>query len=245
MSHDTQTISRAAALLRALADAGQPLRLVDLVKITGMHKATVHRLMRGLMTEGLVLQSDSRRYSLGPEALIIGNAASSQFDLVHIAQHELKSIAEVTQDVALMMVRTGQTAVCMAREEGTYPLKPSSLQVGSRRPLGVGAGSLAILSALDDETVDLILSQSEEALAEYPGYSVSKILEMIEEARRTGYAFVDGLIIPEMIAVAAPVFDSHGAPHRFDHLLRDQLALAGRAVGERLPTGACGRRPAQ
>ncbi|SLN66838.1 DNA-binding transcriptional repressor AllR [Oceanibacterium hippocampi] len=143
---------------------------------------------------------------------MIGNAANRQFDLVHAVQPELKAIVDVTLDVALLMVRVGQGAVCMAREEGSYPLKPSSLQVGSRRPLGVGAGSLAILAAMDDDAIDSILTQNEDALQGYPSYSIEKILEMVTDARRSGFAYVDGLIIPEMIAVAAPILDPKGSP---------------------------------
>jgi DNA-binding IclR family transcriptional regulator len=39
----------------------------------------------------------------------------------------------------------------MHRHEGSFPIRTLVLDVGNRRPLGVGAGGLAILAAIGDE----------------------------------------------------------------------------------------------
>ena len=53
-------------------------------------------------------------------------------------------------DSSFLSVRRDNYAVCLYREEGTYPVRTHALQAGLQHPLGVGAGSLAMLSALPD-----------------------------------------------------------------------------------------------
>jgi Transcriptional regulator len=51
-------------------------------------------------------------------------------------------LSERSADTALLSVRSGVEALYLARSVGSHPLQPNYLQIGSRRPLGVGAGSL-------------------------------------------------------------------------------------------------------
>ena len=49
---------------------------------------------------------------------------------------------------AVLSLPSGIESLCIDVEEGTYPIRANYLRVGSRRPLGVGAGSLALLAWL-------------------------------------------------------------------------------------------------
>jgi DNA-binding IclR family transcriptional regulator len=62
-------------------------------------------------------------------------------------------IAEATGDTVFLTQRSGLDSVCVDRQEGTFPIKTFTLEIGMRRPLGVGTGSLAILSGLSEEEV--------------------------------------------------------------------------------------------
>ena len=50
-----------------------------------------------------------------------------------------------------------RSSICSARALGDYPIKALTLDVGIRRPLGVGAGGLAILCALPEAEADEII----------------------------------------------------------------------------------------
>ena len=41
--------------------------------------------------------------------------------------------------------------VCIDRKTGDYPIKVFTVEIGIRRPLGVGAGSIAVLAAMPDD----------------------------------------------------------------------------------------------
>lgn len=74
----TQSLERAIALLRAVADAGTGgARLADLMAGVGLSKATAHRLLMALAREGLVEQDGrSKRYHLGPDLVALGDLAA-------------------------------------------------------------------------------------------------------------------------------------------------------------------------
>lgn len=53
-------VVRALAVLQALAEARDGLRLVDLSQRVGLHKSTVYRLLRTLVDLGYVAQDSQR-----------------------------------------------------------------------------------------------------------------------------------------------------------------------------------------
>ncbi len=74
----TQSLERAIALLRAVADAETGgARLADLMTGVGLSKATAHRLLMALARDGLVEQDGrSKRYHLGPDLVALGDLAA-------------------------------------------------------------------------------------------------------------------------------------------------------------------------
>src|SRR6185436_15021685 len=109
-----------------------------------------------------------------------------------------------TADTVYLSVRLGDVAICLDRVEGAYPIRTLTLKVGDRRPLGIGAGSLALLAFLPLDEVRRLVAASAKALAEF-GFDPAKLLTVVQTARRLGYAYNDGRLIPGMNAVGVPV----------------------------------------
>jgi DNA-binding IclR family transcriptional regulator len=221
-----RTLSRASSLMRHLA--GAPMRcwrLTDLATASGLHKATVHRLLGGLMAEGLV-QSLPGGYTLGPQAWLIGRAAAQRFDLSGFATPLLRRIAEETGDVALLAVLAGHHAHCVAREEGDSPILPTSIRVGASRPLGCSAHALALLAALPDAEVErAVAATAPERVGRYAPITDAYLATGVAETRSQGYAVNEGVIVSGMTALAVAVRDAWGRPI---------AALSCSAIAERL-----------
>lgn len=175
-----------------------------------MHRATVHRLLSALVLEGLVDQTP-RGYLLGHQIWLIGQAAAAHFDLRDIAAPTLRLIADITGDVALLSVRMGRLARCVDRVEGHNPILPMTLRAGTMRPLGCGAHALALLAALPDAEVEVILTGEQERAA-FPAFSAGYLRDKVAETRAQGYALSDQDIVPGMTAVGIPVHDPWGRP---------------------------------
>lgn len=210
-----QSIDRAAQLLRGVGRYGVGgARLSDLVADTGLTQPTVRRILLALIRAGLLDQDeDSRRYVLGPETFALGTVAGARFGIHALALDGLARIAEESGDTAFLSVRSGGFSICLRREEGRFPIRTHVLQAGDRHPLGAGAGSLAILAALDDEEVAAVIDANASLVAaRHPNFTHRTLLDLVRRTRADGYAYNPGLVVAGSCGVGIAILDEAGAP---------------------------------
>ncbi len=186
-----QSVDRALRLLSMIGRQGERgLGLAEAVELSGINKPTVRRLLLALMRAGLVHQAeDDRRYHLGEEAYILGSLASPRFGLLRLAMPSLARLASKTADSTFLSVRRNTVAVCLHREEGTFPIRTHALQAGYEHPLGAGAGSLAMLAALPDGEMEAVMACNGPAMKErYPMLPPEELRRHVALARQRGYA---------------------------------------------------------
>lgn len=185
----TQSIERALLLVREIAAHNRGgSRLLDLATRTGLQRPTVHRMLKCLAEENMVQQDpDTHRYFLGSMVFELGLTAAPRYNLREICHPALTRIAEATGDTVFLTQRSGLDSVCIDRREGTFPIKTFTLEIGMRRPLGVGTGSLAILGALSEEEIRQIINANAVRLPEY-SLNVNSLTAQVRRAQKTGYA---------------------------------------------------------
>ncbi len=210
----TQSIQRAAFLLRLIAANNKAgLRLVDLVRYSGLEQPTVHRMLKAMIAENMVIQSaENRRYFLGPILFELGLAAEQHFGLREICQPSLVRIAEKTGDTVFLTVRRGCEAVCIDRKDGAFPVKVFTLNVGDRRALGIGAGGLAILADLPEDQIEQVIEVNSNALGLFGGLTKKEMMRRVAEARRLGYGLHDVLNVSGVKAVGVAIKNAEGDP---------------------------------
>lgn len=210
---DTNSAQKVCRILRALSSP-EPLRLTDLTLASGVNKATALRLLDTLIGEGFVARDEAtKRYRLGDEAALLGMAMQGRDHIRDRARPSLVRLAALSGDTALLSARHGLESVCVDREFGTFPIRANYLEIGSRRPLGAGAGSLALLAWLPDEEIDTVLGLLEPVYARrYPRISRQLLKDEIAASRQRGYALLLDVVIDQMGGVGVPVLGSDGRP---------------------------------
>lgn len=210
-----QTLRRGLSILKLLARY-QPigLRISDIGRRLELNKATAVRLTRTLVDEKFVVQDPAtRKYRLGPEAFAVGLAAEPTYSLQRVAAPALRSLALETGDCLFFSVVQGFEVICLSRETGGMPLPPKALKVGDRHPLGIGAGGVAILSALPDEEVNLALTMNADAIARnYPLSPIHVVRQLVAETREKGYCVIRGIVVPGYFALGVPLLQRDGRP---------------------------------
>nr|WP_250813833.1 IclR family transcriptional regulator [Neorhizobium tomejilense] len=194
----SQAVERALQLLSIVGrGAEKGVALADVVADSGLNKPTARRLLMALMRSRLVEQDElTRRYYLGGELYVLGMLASRRHGLLEMAGESLKRLSGKSADTSFVSMRRDDYAVCLYREEGTHPVRTHALLTGDQNPLGVGAGSLAMLAALPDSEVEAVLGRIEGVIAaQYPGYSPQIIREDVARSRELGYALNPGRVI--------------------------------------------------
>ena len=206
-----QSVSRAINLLREVAQLnGQGARLSELSRNTGLNLSTTHRLLAVLTAEGLITHdSESKRYHLGIELYHLGSAAY-QYTIRERFRGALERIELETGDTVFLVIRSGNDSLCIDRVEGGYPIKAILVDIGSRRPLGIGAGSLSLFAFLPENEREAIISRNASRYGHYKDISSSDIRSLVMETRQKGYAISRGLFHEGVISLGFPVINDKG-----------------------------------
>lgn len=197
-----------------LLGAAPGMRLTDVQRRAGLSKPTAHRLLASLISHELVQQDPhTKLYRVGPALDTLRWVRSdSGPDLKRICTAPVLRLAEESGDTVFLMARDRLETVCIGRESGSYPIRAITVEVGTRRPLGVGAGGIAILGTLPAAEARRIVASLAPRLESAPLTSADQIVRSSDNARRTGYAASDGHVVKGVRGIAVSLRDSGGSP---------------------------------
>jgi len=226
----TQSIERASRVMRVIASRNAAgMRLTDVSRCAKLEQSTTHRILKCLIAEGMIRRDPhTRRYHLGHLIFELGLAAASEFNVRAICRPSLVRLSEKTDDTVFLTIRSGFDTVCLDRKEGAFPIKTLTLDVGTRRPLGVGAGGIALLMLLPDRTVDEILGANALQLVSYSDLTVPAVQHLVRQSRELGYALNDRHITPGATSVGMAIRSQYGVPF---------LAISIGAISSRMDPG--------
>ena len=248
----SRSLGRVVDILNCFSVDRPTATLTEVSDRTGLDRATTYRFLTALEGYGVLRRDAStKRYALGVEALVIGAAALARLDPRPLARPGLVRLVGAFEDTAILSVPRGPESVCIDVEAGTFPIRASFLEVGSRRPLGAGAGSLALLAWLPDAEIAALRPAISARIAGHPRLSWAVIERHVEDARRRGYALMLDLVVDRMGGIAMPVPGPDGRPIAALSVaaLSERIASRERALAEALAreVAACavpGMRPA-
>lgn len=232
----TQSIHRAVTVLRELSSHGQRgSRLVEIAEALRLERPTAHRILKGLIAQGMVTQvADTKCYRLGHVVYELGLAASPHFNLKEVCQPTLARIAQRTEDSVFLMVRSGLDAVCIDRLEGSYPIQARTLDIGGRRPLGCGAGGLALLLEMPDDEIERVIATNAPRFGSSGRMTADRMRNAVRRSRKAGYAINEEDVLSGVSAIGVAVRPRQGQAYaalsiagissRFEGERRDELA---------------------
>ncbi|MGF6526833.1 IclR family transcriptional regulator [Variovorax sp. PvP013] len=208
----TSSVERACRILRALSDPGVT-RLTDIALATGLDKTTALRLLDVLAQDGFVVRdARTKHYRLGAELLVLGAAALARFDPRPLARPSLLRLTGRFEDSVILSIPSGIESLCVDVEEGRYPIRANYLSIGSRRPLGVGAGSLALLAWMPEAERQAALAVIAPQLQRYPRITARLLEDHARAARERGHAVLLDVVVERMGGIAVPILGADGRP---------------------------------
>ena len=202
-------LQRSFMVLRALAGhQKEGIRVTHLAKEIGLTQATTHRLLQGLVQEGVVEQDQQHKlYRLGLDLFALAAQAGSVHDLRSLARPALLRLCASLSDTVILLVRSGFDAVCIDRIEGQYPIRTFTGDIGGRVALGVGQGSLVILANLPDAEREAVVRFNLPRIQHYNVYDEVYLRNEMDKALRHGYSAKTAGLLEGMAGIAVPVFD--------------------------------------
>ena len=234
--------------LAALADALQ------------MSRSTTHRILKCLVEEGLVRHDQDRRcYVIGQLTYELALTVTS--DTLGVARWRpaVDRVAQRTGATCCLMARSGIEATCLLKAEGSAAIRVIPVEVGQRRFLGVGAGSTALLAALDPETSDRIIQTIGLSLKHYHNLDEAIVRRIVDDARRTGFAISKSNMLQDAIGIGLAIPDPNAPPtlalsiaalaqqaddqliEKWKQILRQEVAAVLQSGGNRRPHPIAGQ----
>jgi DNA-binding IclR family transcriptional regulator len=206
-----QAIRRAVSLLREVsASRGKGANLTALAEAAGLPQPTAYRLLTALLREGL-LERDAatRAFRLGPLLYEFGLAAAPRVDVRRLCGPTLERLAAAVGDTAYLNCRSGRDALCLDWREGSFEIHARPVEIGNRRPLGVGSGALAVLASLPSEEVDAVVEANTGRYRRY-GLTAERVRSAVEATRARGFAVISGRIVARYRGVAVAIGNGIG-----------------------------------
>ncbi|WP_421723668.1 IclR family transcriptional regulator [Bauldia sp.] len=208
------TVSKALQVLEAVASEGRAVRFVDLLKSQPFPKSTLHRLLRTLVSQGMLEHNpEHHTYRPGLRLIRLAHYAWRQSNLPEAAGDALDALAsEIAETIHLAVLDHAQV-LYVDKRHSEYPMSLYA-SVGKVAPAyctGIGKAMLAYLpeKALED-------ALDRQAFHRYTGSTVpdAEALRVeLAEIRRAGYSLDREEYEPGVICIAVPILSDRRRLH--------------------------------
>lgn len=197
--------ARAARLLLELGKSGSAgSTLQDVATALGEHKPTLLRTITSLTDQGFVEQVARGRYRLGPSIYALARVESAVAKDAVTWRPVLERLAERFGQTMHLVRRAGSDVVVVDMQVGSAPVQVLTSGIGGRLPMGIGSGSLAILSTFTPEEQRAIIAGNASRYERF-GVHEADVTEIVRRSVVAGYASDVGLIIPECGGIGVPI----------------------------------------
>ena len=204
-----QVITRAAAILGALAEPDRGQSLAQLAAQTGLPKTTVHRICAALEQVGYVrTDGASGRRELGPSLLRL--AFSGRRDLADELQPALQRLSLELNETVDLAVLDGGEVLFVAQHPAPERALMAIARVGAHFPAYSLASGKVLLAQLPREEVVRRLPRRIEPALDGRARTRETLLRELDEVRRTGLGYEREEMRHGICAVAVAVTDVDG-----------------------------------
>ena len=187
----TQSFSRSIALLRHIADRDEPPTSQDLMKECELPRPSLYRMLAGLKAEGLIQQTQDKRYRPGPELISLARKALAGQDIRTLARPALERLRDATGETVHLAVRIGDEMVYIDKIESRQSVRMAST-IGTRVPFHSTGVGKAYLAALPEKTAaTLMRSLDLSPVTPLTATNLKDLKERVAQARNQGFVFDD------------------------------------------------------
>jgi DNA-binding IclR family transcriptional regulator len=203
-----ESVAKALMILDCFTAEEPQLSLKQIHEKTGLYKSGIMRLCGTLVSQRYLIRMPTSNYSLGPKLLILGNVYEKSNPLVPLARPILRELSKQTGESSALYVLEGLHRLCLIEQEGSLPIRYIYTE-GKALELYAGAGGKALLAyAPVAIRNDMIEKLTLKRITDNTITDKQKLIKEFETIRSRGYALSLGERIPEIAAMAVPVFDS-------------------------------------
>lgn len=208
-----QSLETGGMILRALASTPEPMKLRDLADAVDTAPARLHPYLVSLRRIGVVEQTESGEYALGPFALQLGLSRLRGQDAYHEAIRRVAPLSEETRLMVAISVWGLHGATIVYVRENTPRIHANVRPGGIFMTTLTATGRLFAAFHPADLTEPVIQSElAEIRTSQSAGYGTDEptFRDQVRAVRDRGFETTLNIPIPGVSAISAPVFDHTG-----------------------------------
>ena len=204
-SGGVRAVDRAIDILQCFSPDRPLMSVIEIQHRVGLSRPTLYRLLQTLVGKGLVVsEGDPQRFRLAHGVMKLAHVWLAGMDLIAIARPLLEELRDQSKETAALFVARGAERLCVLECPSRHVLAISR-GIGDTGHITQGASGKAILAFLDSIDRKTILAGAPASA------DLKRLTRELEATRRDGFAISRSEVFAGAVAIAAPLFDLHGA----------------------------------
>jgi IclR family transcriptional regulator, KDG regulon repressor len=212
LSESVRAVERALDVLLCFNRQTPELNMTQIAEQVGIHKSTVHRLLKTLEKKRFVERDAATGvYRLGIQLLQMAYLTLEQNDLRRLAAPFMRRLWEQHRETIHLAVLDQADVVFLDAIESPQRVKLAAA-IGQRLPAFATAAGRAILAFMPDEAVQDVLKRGMPQYTPQTRSSPEAFFEGLRLVRERGFALDEREFEEGIDAIAAPILDQSGLP---------------------------------
>lgn len=205
------SVGSALRLLKTFTAEEPELGITALARRLGVAKSTAHRLASTLVAEGFLEQNPvDGRYRLGLLLFALGAQVRRRMDVSEQAVPHLHELSARSGETVHLAVLHDAEILYLRNIDSPHAIRTRSY-LGVRMPAHCTSEGRALLAYSPPLVVANVLRARLQPRTEHTVTDKTRLAQVLERVRTSGYAIDDEESENGMRGVAAPIFDASGA----------------------------------
>jgi IclR family KDG regulon transcriptional repressor len=203
-----QALDRALQIVDLFDEHTTELKITEISTRMGLHKSTVHSLLKTLMMHGYIGQDpDSGKYKLGLKLIEKGQLMLQTLDIRAVARKNLAELSMRTGQTTHLVILSGKEGIYIDKVEGVKAAIRYS-RLGGRVPLHCSAVG-KVLTAFQpvEKKIKLLTNYIFTPHTSHTIVDMERFIEELARVRQEGFAIDNQENEPGVRCVAAPIYD--------------------------------------
>ncbi|MER7796419.1 IclR family transcriptional regulator [Microbacterium sp. NPDC096154] len=201
--------SRLMQILFSFDARNESLGIADLVRITGMSRTTVRRLVLELVEAGAVDRREDGRFTVGLKLWQLATLAPHTESLRKVAHPFVEDLYSALHQHVQLAVLEGEEAVLVDRTSAPRAVELGT-RVGGRLPLHCSGVGKVLLAHAGPELLETIVSSPLKAYSTSTITDPTVLRREIAACRQTGTSIVRGELAVDADSVGTRILDRRG-----------------------------------
>ncbi|MCR8631006.1 IclR family transcriptional regulator [Paenibacillus radicis (ex Xue et al. 2023)] len=206
-----QSLDRALNILDLFDEHTKELKITEISTRIGLHKSTVHSLLKTLQMHGYIDQdAESGKYRLGLKLLEKGHLLLQGMDIRETARKHLVSLSKQTGQTTHLVILDGKDGVYLDKVDGDKAAIRYS-RIGRRVPLHSSATGKALIAFRTSDEIEQLLNGYR--YIQQTAFTVTdreKFVLELADIRLQGYAIDNQENEPGVRCASVPIFNHAG-----------------------------------